>query len=169
MSLHLVSAPQFSNMLKNLGRWLGKAEENAGARSFDPNVLLSARLAPDQLPLLRQVQIACDTSKISCALVAGKTPPQHPDTEQTIAELKARIESVRAYLDTFTAEDFEGAEARVIAPPTLQGRSIKASDYLAQFSIPNFYFHVGTAYAILRHNGVPLGKRDYIGRVNLLE
>jgi hypothetical protein len=167
MSLYLVSAPQFSNMLKNLDGWLDKAVENAQARSFDPNVLLSSRLAPDQFPLLKQVQIACDTSKISCALVTGKTPPVHPDTEQTIAELKARIASVRSYLDSFTPQDFEGAETRLVSPPALQGRSAKASDYLAQFSLPNFYFHVTTAYAILRHNGVPLGKRDYIGQITL--
>lgn len=169
MSLYLVSAPQFSNMLKNLDRWLDKAVENAKARSFDPNVLLASRLAPDQFPLLKQVQIACDTSKISCALVTGKTPPSHPDTEQTIDELKERIASVRSYLDSFTPQDFEGAEARLVSPPALQGRKAKASDYLAQFSLPNFYFHVSTAYAILRHNGVPLGKRDYIGQVTLAE
>ena len=169
MSLYLVSAPEFANMLKNLDRWLDLAVEYAGTRSFEPNVLLGSRLAPDQLPLLRQVQVACDTSKMSCALVTGKTPPKHPDTEQAIAELKARIESVRGYLGQFTAQDFEGAESRVISPPALRGRSIKASDYLAQFSIPNFYFHVTTAYAILRHNGVPLGKLDYIGRVTLVE
>jgi hypothetical protein len=156
-------------MLKNLERWLDLAIEYAGTRGFEPNVLLASRLAPDQLPLLRQVQTACDTSKISCALVTGKTPPKHPDTEQTIAELKARIESVRGYLGQFTVQDFEGAESRLISPPALRGRSIKASDYLAQFSIPNFYFHVTTAYAILRHNGVPLGKLDYIGRVTLVE
>lgn len=169
MSLYLVSAPQFSNMLKNLDRWLDLAIDYAATRGFEPNVLLASRLAPDQHPLLRQIQSACDTSKISCALVTGKTPPKHPDTEQTIAELKTRIASVRAYLDSFTPDDFEGAETRVIAPPALQGRSSKASDYFAQFSIPNFYFHVTTAYAILRHNGVPLGKRDYIGRVTLVE
>lgn len=169
MSLYLVSAHQFSNMLKNLERWLDLAVEYAATRNFDPNVLLASRLAPDQLPLVRQVQSACDTSKISCALVTGKTPPKHPDTEQTIAELKTRIESVRTYLDDFTPQDFAGAETRVISPPALRGRSAKASDYLAQFSIPNFYFHVTTAYAILRHNGVPLGKLDYIGRVTLAD
>ena len=169
MSLYLVSAPQFSNTLSNLGRWLDKAVENAAARSFDPEVLLTARLAPDQLPLLRQVQIACDTSKLSCAFVTGKTAPKHPDTEQSIADLKTRIDSVREYLGTFKEEDFAGCESRVLTPPALQGRSVKAPDYLAQFSIPNFYFHVTTAYAILRHNGVPLGKRDYIGRVTLVE
>jgi hypothetical protein len=169
MSLYLVSAPQFSNMLGNLERWLDKAVENATARSYDPNVLLGARLAPDQLPLLRQVQIACDTSKISCSVITGKTPPKHPDTEQTIAELKTRIASVRAYLDGFTPADFEGADTRVVSPPSLSGRSAKGAEYLAAFSLPNFYFHVATAYAILRHNGVPLGKKDYIGRVPLVE
>lgn len=169
MSLYLVTAPQFSNMLGNLDGWLEKAVQNAQARSFNPDVLLASRLAPDQFPLLKQVQIACDTSKISCALATGKTPPPHPDTETSIAELRSRIASVRSYLDAFTAQDFEGAENRVLSPPALQGRSAKASDYVAQFSLPNFYFHVTTAYAILRHNGVPLGKREYIGRVVLLD
>ncbi|MFT3925527.1 MAG: DUF1993 domain-containing protein [Myxococcales bacterium] len=169
MSLHLVTAPQFSNMLGNLDRWLDKAVEYAASRSFDANVLLQARLAPDQFPLLRQIQVACDTAKISASLATGKTPPKHPDTEQTVAELKARIASVRAYLDEFTAADFEGAEGRVLSPPALQGRSAKAVDYVAAFSLPNFYFHVSMAYAILRHNGVPLGKKDYIGRVKLID
>ena len=169
MSLYLVTAPQFSNTLSNLDRWLDKAVEYAATRSFDANLLLQSRLAPDQFPLLRQVQTACDTSKISVSLVTGKTPPKHPDTEQTIAELKARIASVRGYLDGFSAADFEGADGRVLSPPALQGRSATAADYVAGFSLPNFYFHVSTAYAILRHNGVPLGKKDYIGRVKLVE
>jgi hypothetical protein len=169
MSLYLVTASQFSNMLGNLDRWLDKAVEHAATRSFDPNVLLQSRLAPDQFPLLKQIQVACDTSKISVSLVTGKVAPKHPDDEQTIAQLKARIASVREYLDGFSAADFEGAETRALTPPALQGRSAAAVDYVAGFSLPNFYFHVSMAYAILRHNGVPLGKKDYIGRVKLLE
>lgn len=169
MSLYLVTAPQFSSMLGNLDRWLDKAVENAAARSFDVNVLLASRLAPDQLPLVKQVQLACDTAKISASVVTGKSAPKHPDNEQTVAELKARIASVREYLDGFSEADFEGADGRVLTPPALQGRSAKAADYVAAFSLPNFYFHVSTAYSILRHNGVPLGKRDYIGRVKLVE
>jgi hypothetical protein len=169
MSLYLVTAPQFSNMLGNLDRWLDKAVEYAATRSFDANVLLQSRLAPDQFTLLKQVQVACDTSKISVSLATGKPAPKHPDDEQNIAQLKQRIASVRGYLDGLTAADFEGAEARVLTPPALQGRSAKAADYVASFSLPNFYFHVSMAYAILRHNGVPLGKKDYIGRVRLIE
>lgn len=169
MSLHLVTAPQFSNMLGNLDRWLDKAVEYAATRSFDANGLLQARLSPDQLPLVKQVQIACDTAKISVSLITGKPAPKHPDNEQTIAELKARIASVREYLDGFGQADFEGAETRVLTPPALQGRSAAGVDYAANFSLPNFYFHVVTAYSILRHNGVPLGKKDYIGRVKLIE
>jgi len=169
MSLHLVTAPQFSNMLGNLERWLDKAVEHAASRSFDPNVLVQSRLAPDQFALARQVQIACDTAKISVSLITGKDAPKHPDTEQTIAELKARIASVRSYLDAFEPGDFEGAEGRVLSPPALKGRSIKAADYAAGFSLPNFYFHVSMAYAILRHNGVPVGKLDYLGRINLID
>jgi hypothetical protein len=169
MSAFLVSAPQFSNMLGNLDRWLDKATEYATTRGFDPNVLLSSRLAPDQFPLLRQIQSACDTAKISASLLAGKTPPKHPDTEQTIPELKARIASVRSYLEEFTQEEFEAAATRVLSPPALRGRSALGADYLAGFSLPNFYFHVSMAYAILRHNGVPLGKLDFIGRIKLID
>lgn len=169
MSSFLVSAPQFSNMLGNLERWLDKGVEYASSRGFDPNVLLASRLAPDQFPLLKQVQIACDTAKLSCALITGKEAPKHPDTEQTLAELKARIASVRGYLDSFVPADFDAIGSRIVSPPALKGRSARAEDYLAGFSLPNFYFHVTTAYAILRHNGVPLGKLDYIGRIKLAD
>lgn len=163
MSLYSSSVPQLTKMLQNLDRWLVKAEEHAKAKSFDPAVYLTSRLAPDQYALTRQVQAACDAAKFAAARVTGKTPPSHPDTETTVEELHARIRAVVDYLGTFTEADFEGAEKRSVALPFAAGKAIAGADYLTEMALPNFYFHVTHAYAILRHNGVPLGKIDYIG------
>jgi hypothetical protein len=159
--------PQFTKMLDNLDKWLTKAEEHAKAKSFDPNVLCVARLAPDQYTLTRQVQAACDAAKFAAARTSGKTPPAHPDTETTIEQLHARVRSVVEYLRTFEAKDFEGAEARLVALSFMPGKGMKSEDYITEMALPNFYFHVTTTYAILRHNGVPVGKMDYIGSVTL--
>jgi len=167
MSLYSASVPQITKMLQNLDRWLASAEENAKKRSFDPNVLLASRLAPDQYPLVRQVQAACDAAKFAAARLSGKAPPAHPDTEATMDELHARIRAVVEYLGTFTAADFEGAEARDVVLPFMPGKGMKGEDYLTEMALPNFYFHVNMAYAILRHNGVPLGKVDYIGSMKM--
>lgn len=164
---HYPCIPQFTKMLENLDKWLTKGEEHAKAKSFDPNVLCAARLAPDQYALTRQVQAACDAAKFAAARTSGKTPPSHPDTETTIAELHARIRAVIDYLGTFRKEDFEGADARVIGLNFMPGKGLKADDYIMEMALPNFYFHCSMAYAILRHNGVPLGKADYIGSLNL--
>jgi uncharacterized protein len=160
---------QVQKILENLDRWLTAAEENAKKRSFDPSVLLAARLAPDQYALTRQVQAACDSAKFLAARLSGKTPPSHPDTEQTMEELHARVRAVAEYLRTFTAADFEGAEDRTVPLPFLPGKGMKGGDYLTEMSVPNFYFHVAMAYAILRHNGVELGKRDYIGSLTMVD
>ncbi|WP_394823356.1 DUF1993 family protein [Pendulispora albinea] len=167
MSLYDASVPQFKRMLTNLDRWLELAIAHAEKKPFDPNVLLVARLAPDQYPLTRQVQAACDAAKFGAARAGGKEPPKHPDTETTFEELRGRIRDVITYLDTFTRDDFAGVEDRLLELPFLKGKLITASDYLYQMSLSNFYFHVTHAYAILRHNGVPLGKTDYIGAANL--
>jgi hypothetical protein len=167
MSLYESSVPQFTKMLKNLQRWLDSAAEYAEKKPFDPQILLSARLAPDQYPLTRQIQGACDAAKIGCARLAGKEPPKHPDTEQTLEEIRARIQSCVSYLETFTPRDFEGAEARMIGLPFMPGKIMTATDYLIELAIPNFYFHLNHAYAILRHNGVSLGKIEYIGSLAL--
>lgn len=169
MSIYDLTIPQFSKMLGNLERWLDKAETYAAGKSFDVAVLLNARLAPDQYPLLRQVQIACDAAKSTAAHLAGREPPKHPDTEQSLSELRARIRTCRAYLETFAPADFEEAATRRIEPPFLPGKWVIGSDYLIEMQLPNFYFHVTTAYAILRHNGVDLGKRDYIGSARFRE
>jgi hypothetical protein len=151
-------------MLGNLEAWLDKAAAFAKSRSFDPAVLLADRLSPDMLPLIAQVQIACDHAKFTSSRLAGQAPPKHPDTEVTLDDLKARIKTVRTYLDTFKASDFEGAEARVVTIPTREGSiTIAGANYLLEFAQPNFYFHITTAYDILRHNGVDIGKRDFIG------
>jgi hypothetical protein len=154
---------QYARMLRNLDRWLGLAIEHAKARSFDPEVFLQARLAPDQFALVRQVQSACDAAKFAAAYLAGKQAPAHPDTEKTMAELRARIAACVDYLATFREPDFAGSEERRVAPPWMEGRSVRGDHYLTRISEPNFYFHVTTAYALLRHNGVALGKRDFIG------
>lgn len=167
MSLYELSVPQFTKMLKNLQRWLDRGAEYAGQKSFQPEVLLNARLAPDQYPLLRQVQAACDGAKLACARIAAKQAPVHPDTEQSLEEVRARLQSCIGYLETLTPRDFEGAETRSISLPFMPGKIMSATDYLVEFAVPNFYFHVNHAYAILRHNGVPLGKIEYIGSLAL--
>jgi uncharacterized protein len=167
MSLVYSSVLEFKKMLTNLAAWLDKGAAHAKARSFDPAVLLGARLAPDQYPLLRQVQSSCDNAKFAAARLSGKEPPKNPDTEQTLDEIQARIRTTTAYLDTFKAIDFEGAEARVIALPFLEGKVLSGSDYLVEMAAPNFFFHVTTAYAILRHNGVDLGKMNFLGSLNV--
>ena len=153
----------FGKTLKNLEQWLNKAAEHAKAKSFEVDVLVQARLAPDQFALVGQVQSACDQAKYAAAYLGGKTPPSHPDDEQTIADLKQRIEKCLGFLETVQAKDFEGAEERKVAPPWLGGKWLRGDDYLIHVAIPNFFFHATMAYAILRHNGVALGKMDYIG------
>ena len=154
---------QFGRMLRNLDQWLQKGTEYAQQKTFDPDVLAEARLAPDQYPLVQQVQSACDAAKYAAAYLSGQKAPSHPDTEKTVSELRARIQTCLGYLGTFQASDFAGAEERRVAPPWMQGNAVRGGDYLTRIAEPNFYFHVTTAYAILRHNGVDLGKRDFIG------
>jgi uncharacterized protein len=153
--------------LAQIDKWLTKAEASAAAKSYDPVNLLAARLAPDQFPLLKQIQIACDWVKNGHARLANQTAPASPSSEQTIAELRERIASVLAYAGTFTDEAFAGAEARLVTSTRTPGKGARGSDYLRQTVLPNFYFHATTTYAILRHNGVDLGKSDFIGTVTL--
>ncbi len=163
MTLFELTVPQFLKMLSNVDGWLTMAVEHGKAKRFDPNVLLDARLAPDQFAFKRQVQAACDQMKTAVARLAGREPPAHPDTEQTVDELRARIAAVRTYLSGFTAEDFAGAEGRVIPLPFVPGKGLDAHAFLVELALPNLYFHLTTAYAILRHNGVDLGKRHFLG------
>src|SRR5262245_48402907 len=158
---------QMRKMLAHLDKWLDAAAAFAKEKSFDPNVFLGLRLAPDQFPFSRQVQSSCDTLKLAAARLAGKEAPSHPDTEQTLDELHARIRKVLAYLDGFAESDFEGAAARTITTPRWEGKVMTGADYFLEHGMPNFFFHVTHAYAILRHNGVTLGKRDYLGPLSL--
>jgi hypothetical protein len=153
----------FTKTLDNLEKWLDKAGEYAKSRGFDVDVLALARLAPDQFSFVQQVQSAYDQAKYAAAYLGGKPAPSHPDTEKTFAELRERIRKCTGFLTTVPAQDFAGAEERKVAPPWLGGRWLRGGDYLVHVAVPNFFFHVTTAYAILRHNGVPLGKMDFVG------
>ena len=156
---------QFSKMLKNLSALMDKGLQYAEEKKFDPNVLLEARLAPDMFSFTRQIQITCDTAKYGAGLLAGREVPVHADNEQSLGELKARIDSVLSYLSDFSQADFEGAKDRKIARPRWEGKYLSGEEYLHQHLIPNFYFHVCMAYAILRHNGVNVGKKDFLGEL----
>ena len=166
MPLYDATVPQLTKMLGNLDRWLEEADADAAARGFDPAVLLVARLAPDQFDLTRQIQSACDTAKFAGARLARKAPSKHEDGPCSLADLRARIADVRAFLDALTPEDFAGAEGRLVALPFVEGKGLDPYDYLNEFALPNFYFHAVSAYSILRHNGVKLGKRAFLGRLN---
>ena len=162
MSIH-ATMTQYARMLNNLDAWLQAGIAHAEAKKFDPEILVQARLAPDMYALVQQVQSACDAAKYAAAYLSGQTAPSHADTEKTIAELRARIAKCVAYLGTFKESDFAGGGERRVAPAWMQGRSLGGDAYLTRISIPNFYFHVTAAYAILRHNGVALGKADFVG------
>ncbi|MDU4251814.1 DUF1993 domain-containing protein [Pseudomonas sp.] len=165
-SIYQASVPVFIRMLGNLSAILAKAAEHAQAKSIEPSVLINARLAPDMLPLARQVQIASDSAKGAGARLAGVEVPSYVDDETTFDELQARIARTVEFLRTLKPEQFEGAEDRTIELK-LRARevSFKGSDFLLGFVNPNFYFHITTAYDILRHNGVEVGKMDYLGGV----
>jgi hypothetical protein len=162
--MYQASAPRFASMLGNLSAILDKGQAYADAKRIEPTVLTACRLYPDMFPLARQVQIACDTAKGAVARLAGVENPKHDDTEQTFAELKARIAKTVAFINIIQPNQIDGSEEREIVLK-LGGRDVKFTgmQYLLGFAHPNFYFHVATAYDILRHNGVELGKRDYLG------
>ncbi|MBI4822587.1 MAG: DUF1993 domain-containing protein [Deltaproteobacteria bacterium] len=168
MNLYTESVPAFSKGLKNIDKWIEKALAHADVKKFDPEIYVVARLAPDQFEFRRQIQSACDVAKFAVAKLSGTPPPVHPDTEQTIAELRARIKTCRDYLATISPEAFAGAEDRLCSHTWMGGRSMKSEEYLREYALPNFYFHVVTTYSILRHNGVELGKRDYLGGLTLV-
>jgi hypothetical protein len=166
MSIYL-TVLEMKKLLRNLDGWLEKASVHATAKHFDPSVLLQSRLAPDMFPLMRQIQSACDQAKYASSRAAGKEPPSHPDDEETMEQARKRIASVASYLDAFTQNDFDGIDARTVRLPRWEGKSMTATDYFIEHALPNFFFHLTMAYAILRHNGVDVGKRDYLGAMNL--
>lgn len=163
--LHDLTVIQFSKMLKNLSAILDKGASFADSKKIDVEVLLNSRLAPDQFNLIRQVQIACDTAKLGVARIAGKveSAPKHADTETTLGELQERIQSVISYLEEFTPEAIADAANVKVSQPRWEGKYLTGLEFAIQHAIPNLYFHITTAYAILRHNGVEIGKKDYLG------
>lgn len=158
---------EMKKLLGQLSKWLDAAASHAQSKSFDPNVFVGLRLAPDQFAFARQVQTACDTLKLACSRLSGKDAPSHPDTEQTLDELRERVKSTLVYVEGFTAKDFEGAATRVISQPRWEGKVMSGGDYFVEHALPNFFFHITHVYAILRHNGVGIGKRDYLGKLSL--
>lgn len=163
ISVHAASVDLLANSLSNLSHLLEKGHAHAVARKYDPALLLAARLAPDMLPLTRQVQIASDASKFGVARLAGVEAPKFEDKEQTFEELKARIARTIDFIKSVPATSFEGSEDRIIKVPA-RDRTLefKGLDYLIRYVIPNALFHVTSAYAILRHSGVEIGKNDYL-------
>ncbi len=159
-------AALFHQMKKQLGqldKWLDAVTSYAADKKIDANLFLGFRLAPDQFAFARQVQTACDTAKLAVARLTGQEAPKHADTEQTIDELKIRVRAVIEYLDGIGAAALDGAATRVISQPRWEGKTMTGADYFVEHAVPNFYFHLTHAYAILRHNGVAVGKRDFLG------
>ena len=167
LSMYQASVPLMTRMLANLKNILQKAAEHAKAKKIDESALLNARLFPDMFVFTRQVRLACDFARGTGARLAGLEPPAYEDNEQSIAELVARIERSIEYLGTLKAQQIDGSETREIVRP-IRGEPKKFTgiNYLLQFALPNFFFHVSTAYAILRHSGVEIGKTDYIGALD---
>jgi len=165
ISMYQASAPVFDRMLGNLAAILSKAATWAETRKIDPPVLLSARLAPDMFPLTRQVQIACDFGKATCARLAGIDPPKFEDNEKSFVELHARITKTRQFIGTVKAAQVDGTEDKQIKfKAGSREMDLKGLPYLTGYALPNFYFHYTTTYAILRHNGMELSKGDFIGQ-----
>jgi uncharacterized protein len=157
---------QCSQALRNIEVWLDKADQHAAARKFDVSVLMTSRLAPDMREFIYQVQSACDYVKGAAAALSGQTPPRHADTEKTVDELRARIRKTVAFAESVSEAQYDGAAGRKVS---WGGKTIGGADYLLQIAIPNIYFHLTTAYAILRHNGVDIGKRDFLGPVRWVD
>ena len=164
ISMYQASAPRFARLLRNLSAILAKAQAHVEARKLDAAALTGYRLFPDMFPLTRQVQIACDQAKGAVARLAGVEPPKHEDTEQNFADLQARIAKTLDYVESLKAAQIDGSETREVVLKQRAGElRLNGLDYLFSHAYPNFYFHVTTAYNILRHNGVELGKKDFVG------
>ena len=165
ISMYSAAIPVFKQMLNSLRDVLAKAEAHATARNIEPNALLQARLFPDMFPLLRQVQIAADFAKGVSARLADVELPAYEDSEKTFPELQARIAKTLAFIDGLSAAQIDGSETReiVLRPGTPKEKKLSGQTYLLAYGLPQFFFHVTTAYAILRHNGVEIGKKDFMG------
>jgi uncharacterized protein len=168
--MYYLAVRQFVKTLKSLDNILEKTTTHAKAKNFDVNNFVGARLFADMLPFAAQIRIACDGAKTTAALLAGKEAPKHEDNEKTMEELRARIAKCLAYLETLTAADFEKTTGKTIVKiPNPKGKALYAEEFLFGRQIPNFFFHVTTAYNILRQGGVELGKTDYLGAFNLMD
>lgn len=164
ITMHSASVPVFVRMLVNLNAWLGKAEDHANAKKFDTAVYLTSRLAPDMLPFKNQIQVACDGAKFCVARLAGIDAPKFDDNEASLAELRDRVSATIAFIKSVTATQIDGSETKDVVIPRRDGPvTMKGEAYLKHFALPNFFFHATTVYALLRHNGVALGKMDYLG------
>jgi uncharacterized protein len=163
--MYSTSVPVFKQLLGSLSAILAKAEAFAADKKFEPKVLLDARLTPDMFPLSRQVQIATDFARSVSARLAGVDVPAYDDNEQVFAELQGRIADALAFIDSLNPAQFEGSETReiVLRPGTPKEKKLTGHAYLSNYGLPQFYFHVTTTYAILRHNGLEIGKGDYMG------
>lgn len=163
--MYTTSVPVFKQLLTGLQAILAKAEAHAAEKKIEPSAFLQARLFPDMFPLLRQVQIAADFAKSVSARLAGVEVPEYDDKEQTFADLQARIGKTLAFIDSLTPAQFEGSETReiVLRPGTPKEKKLVGQSYLSNYGLPQFFFHVTTAYAILRSNGLDVGKRDFMG------
>lgn len=158
---------QFKKMLQNLDQCMAKAAGYSDSKKFDVNVLADYRLAPDMFPFKKQIQAACDAAKFCAAYLSEQTPPKHEDNERTWDELRARISKVITYLEGFKESDFKNLRTIQVKPGWAKGQWIAGDAYLQEIAVPNFYFHVMAAYAIMRHAGVDIGKMDYLGKVDL--
>ena len=165
MSFHDAVVPAYLQMLNSLIGLLTKAEAHCAAKKIDPGVLLGSRLFPDMLPLSKQIQLASDFAAKGCARLTHSDLPSTPDTETSIGELKQRLAKTVDYVKLFKPEQFEGADTKDVTFPVGPDRSmtLKGQQFFSAFSLPNFYFHAATAHGILRHNGVEIGKRDFMG------
>lgn len=166
LSMHSASAPIFIKTLGSMLNWLDKAQAHAEARKFDSVNYLGLRLAPDMLPLARQIQIATDAAKACMARLSGSEMPKWDDSEADFEQLRARIRKCSDYVQGFSAAQIDGSEAREITIPMRSGEPLKMNGeaFLKQFALPNFFFHATTTYLLLRHAGVELGKADFLGR-----
>jgi hypothetical protein len=166
MSFHDATVPAFLQILGSLSGLLTKAEAHCAAKNIQPDVLLSARLYPDMLPLSKQIQLASDFAAKGCARATHSDVPSTPDTEKSFDELKQRLAKTIDYVKAFTPAQFEGADAKDVTFPAggpNNTMTLKGQQFISHFAFPNFYFHAATAHGILRHNGVEIGKRDFLG------
>jgi hypothetical protein len=158
---------QFKKMLMHLEGWMAKAAAHADNKKFDVNNFCTLRLAPDMFPFTKQIQSSCDAAKFCAAYLSGQTAPKHEDSEVTWNELRERVRKVVTYLEGFKTDQFANSATLKVTPGWAKGQWISGSDYVAQVAVPNFYFHITTAYVILRHAGVDVGKMDFLGQPNL--